>query len=185
MALDPTLNIDEKFLPIDGALYSAPTGTTLPTDAAAPLDPAFVGHGLWTSDGAAETSSQTRQEIRAFQLNQLVANPVTGGIAAVNVSLLQMNAENASLYYGDDDVDTTTGRVRWRPGLPSGDRAFVVDKIDSAGARERIVIPTGSAAPNGDRTTVFGAATAMPVAITVLGDDAVIYNTRLVAGGAG
>lgn len=180
MALDPTNNGAETFLPIDGALYSAPIGTPLPTSATATLNAAFRGHGLWTSDGLTESSDISTTEVRAFQNNVLVGNVVTGGTATVTVALLQKNALNKGLYYSDT-VDTTTGRVRWRPGIPSEDRVFVIDKVDANGEIERTVIGRGNARPDGDRVTVQGSASAYPIAISILDDSAVIYDTALIA----
>jgi hypothetical protein len=179
MAIDPTADGSETFLPIDGALYSAPLGTTLPANATAALDAAFTGHGLWTSDGLSESSDISTTEVRAFQNNVLVGNVVTGGTATITVALLQKNAANKGLYYGDT-VDAATGRVRWRPGIPSGDRVFVIDKVDANGEVERIVIERGNARADGDRTTVQGSASAYPIAISILDDSAVIYDTALV-----
>lgn len=179
MAIDPTADGAETFLPIDGALYSAPPGTPLPTNATVALNVAFTGHGLWTSDGLSEASDTTTTEVRAFQNNILVGNVVTGGTATVTVALLQKNAANKGLYYGDE-VDPVTGGVRWRPGIPSGDRVFVVDKVDANGEVERLVVGRGNARPNGDRVTVQGSASAYPIAISILDDSAVIYDTALV-----
>lgn len=178
MAVDSTLDGTEVFLPIDGALYSAPVGTTLPTSATGTLDPAFTGHGYWTSDGLTEASDTSTSPIRAFQNNAQVANPVTEGTATITVALLQNNAVNAELYYGDE-VDPATGGVRWRPGVSNGDRVFVVDKVRN-GTVERTVVGRGEVTGTGDRVTVQGGAQAFPLTISVYDDSAVVYNTAWV-----
>lgn len=178
MAIDPTLDGSEVFLPIDGALYSAPVGTPLPTSATATLDAAFVSHGYWTAEGLTESSSTSTTPIRAFQLNALVGNPVTDGTATIAVSLLQANVKNAELFYGDE-IDPTTGGVRWRPGVANGDRVFVVDKA-TATETERTVVGRGEVTATGDRVTVQGGAKALPLTISVYDDSATVYNTAWV-----
>lgn len=175
MAADPTLDGTEVFLPIDGALYSAPVGTTLPTSATATLAAGFTGHGYWTSDGATEASDTSTSALRAFQNNALVANPVTDGTGTISVSLLQNNAVNAELYFGDE-VDPVTGGVRWRPGVANGDRVFVLDKVNGTQV-ERTVVGRGEVTSVGDRVTVQGGAQAFPLVISIYDDSAVVYNT--------
>lgn len=181
MAVDPTLDGSEVFLPIDGALYSAPVGTAIPASATATLDPAFVGHGYWTAEGLTEASSTSTTPLRAFQNNALVANPVTDGTGEIRVALLQKNAANAALYFGDE-VDPVTGGVRWRPGVANEDRVFVVDKIRGAHV-ERTVVGRGAVTATGDRVTVQGGAHSYPLTISIYDDSAVVYDTELVAAG--
>jgi hypothetical protein len=183
MAVDPTLDGSEVFLPIDGALYSAPVGTTLPTSAIAPLDSAFTGHGYWTSDGLTESSATSTTPLRAFQNNALVANPVTDGTATITVALLQKNVENAELFFGDT-VDPATGGVRWRPGVANEDRVFVVDKIRGTHV-ERTVVGRGAVTATGDRVTVQGGAHSYPLTISIYDDSAVVYDTELATAGGG
>lgn len=179
MALDTTLDGTEVYLPIDGQLCSAPVGTPLPTSATAPLDAAFIRHGYWTAEGATEAESRSTQPIRAFQNNAQVANPVTDASGTIAVSLLQVNTDNVELYYGND-VDPTTGGVKWQPGVANGDRVFVLDKVDGKGEVERTVVGRGEVTTRGDRVTVQGGAKALPITISIYDDSAVVYNTALV-----
>lgn len=178
MAVDSTLDGTEVFLPIDGALYSAPIGTALPVDATTALDPAFVPHGYWTTEGATESESRSTTPLRAFQNNALIANPITDATATIALSLLQQNVENAELYYGNE-VDPATGGVAWRPGVANGDRVFVLDKVRGSHI-ERTVVGRGEVTERGDRVTVQGGAQVYPITISIYDDSAVVYNTALV-----
>lgn len=177
MSVDAGLDITEAQIAIDGALYSAPAGTTRPTSATATLATAYVGHGFWTSDGVTQGSARSTQQTRAFQQNTLVADVVTEGTPTVRLVLLQNNADNASLFYGED-VNETTGHVTWNPGRANGRREYVVDKVTSTGT-ERIA-GLGEVTAMDDRVTTYGNVTGYGITITFYGE-VDVYNTEWIA----
>lgn len=180
MSVDAGLDVAEAAdnIFIDGALYSAPVGTTLPASAVAALDEDFVGHGFWSSEGVTESSSKSTTSVRAFQHNQLVSETVTEGTATTSLVLLQQNSDNASLFYGEA-VNTTTGAVTWNPGRANGRRVFVVDKINQDGDAERIV-GEGEVTSMADRVTTYGNVTGYGITITWYGEPTV-YNEAWIA----
>lgn len=180
MSVDAGLDVAEAAdaIYIDGALYSAPVGTTLPTSATAALNVAFVGHGFWSSEGVTQSSSKSTTPVRAFQQNQLVAETVTEGTATTSLVLLQQNADNASLFYGEA-VDTTTGSVTWNPGRANGRRVYVLDKVNANSEVERVV-GEGEVTAMSDRVTTYGNVTGYGITITWYGTPT-IYNTGWIA----
>lgn len=177
MSVDAGIDTAEAAVFIDGALYSAPEGTALPTSHSAALNVAFVGHGLWSSAGLTESSPRSVTKLRAFQANQIVVSMTTEGDAVVKLVLLQSNADNASLYYMSA-VNTTAGSVDWNPGAQAPKREFVVDKINGS-AVERIA-GTGQITAMDDRVTTYGNITGYGVEITFVGVPK-IYNSEWVA----
>lgn len=163
---------------VDGALYSAPLGTALPTTAVAALNVAFIGHGYWSAEGVTESSSKSTNAVRAFQNNTLINETVTEGTATTSLVLLQQNAANASLFYGEE-VDDVTGSVTWNPGRANGRRLFVVDKINQDGDAERIV-GEGEVTAMADRVTTYGNVTGYGLTITWYGAPT-IYNEGWIA----
>lgn len=182
MSVDAGLDVAEAAdaIYIDGALYSAPVGTTLPTSATATLSAPFVGHGFWSSEGVTQSSSKSTASVRAFQHNTLVSETVTEGTATTSLVLLQQNAPNASLFYGED-VDTDDGSVTWNPGRANGRRVYVLDKVNADDEVERVV-GVGEVTAMADRVTTYGAVTGYGVTITWYGEPKV-YNTAWIAGG--
>jgi len=182
MSVDAGLDVAEAAdaIYIDGALYSAPIGTALPTSATATLIAAYVGHGLWSSEGVTQASSKSTNATRAFQNNTLIAETVTEGTGTTSLVLLQQNAANAGLYYGEN-VNTTAGSVTWNPGRANGRRIYVVDKVNADGEVERIV-GEGEVTAMADRVTTYGAVTGYGITITWYGEPT-IYNTSWIAGG--
>lgn len=177
MSVDAGIDTAEAAVFIDGALYSAPEGTALPTTHNGALNVAFVGHGLWSSAGLTESSSRSVNKIRAFQQNQVVVNMTTEGDAVVKLVLLQSNAANASLYYLNA-VNTTTGAVDWNPGAQAPKREFVIDKINGT-AVERIA-GTGQVTAMDDRVTTYGEISGYGMEITFVGVPK-IYNSEWIA----
>lgn len=180
MSVDAGLDVAEAAdnIFVDGALYSAPVGTTLPASATAALNVAFVGHGFWSSEGVTESSSKSTNSTRAFQNNTLVAEIPTEGTATTSLVLLQQNAANASIFYGEA-VNTTTGSVTWNPGRANGRRVYVVDKINQDGDAERIV-GEGEVTAMADRVTTYGNVTGYGITITWYGAPT-IYNEGWIA----
>jgi hypothetical protein len=176
MSVTAGLDATEAPIYIDGALYSAPEGTTKPTSESAVIGAGFVGHGLWSSAGLTESSSRSVNKIRAFQLNQIVASVTTEGNAVVKLVLLQSNADNASLYYLNG-VDTTDGSVDWNPGAQAPKREFVIDKLN--GAEVERIVGTGQVTNMDDRVTTYGEITGYGVEITFVGVPK-IYNSEWV-----
>lgn len=178
MSVDAGLDVTEVQIVIDGALYSAPSGSTKPTSATAALAAPFVGHGFWSSAGKTESSAKTTTKIRAFQQNTLVASPVTEGEAMTKLVLLQENPDNAALFYGEA-VDALAGSVSWNPGRANGRRVFVVDEIVSLTSVRRIV-GDGEVTAMDDRVTTYGNVSGYGITITWYGEP-VIYNTEWIA----
>ena len=178
MSVDAGLDATEASFFIDGALYSAPLGTTAPTSATTAIGAGFVGHGFWSSEGLTQGSSKSTQSTRAFQNNTLIAEVVTEGTATVKLVLLQNSADNASLFYGET-VDPLTGHVTWNPGRANGRREYVIDKIVSADNVERIS-GTGEVTAMDDRVTTYGNVSGYGVTITFYGEPD-IWNTEWIA----
>lgn len=173
MSVDAGLEATEVRVAVTGAIYSNANATpVLPTTASSALAAPWVGHGYASDAGVTETTSTTTQDIRAWQNNAKVRTVTTEGDATYNFTLIQTNAANVGLYYGDT-VNTTSGSVRVRPGRSRGERAFVIDVIDGTNII-RTVIPRGEITEVGDQVYVNGQAVGYPVTIEAYaGEDGV------------
>ena len=153
MSVDAGLEATEVRVAVTGAIYSnTDAAPVLPTGADSALASPWVGHGYVSDAGVTEK----------------VRTVTTEGDATYNFTLIQTNAENVGLYYGDD-VDTTDGSVRVRPGRSRGERAFVIDVIDGSNII-RTVIPRGEITEVGDQVYVNNQAVGYPVTIEAYAD---------------
>lgn len=183
MSVDAGLEAAEVRVAVTGAIYSNANATpALPVVVDSALASPWVGHGYVSDAGVKETTSTSTQPIRAWQNNAKVREVVTEGDASYDFVLIQTNAENVSLFYGDT-VNSAEGSVRVRPGVSKGVRAWVIDVIDGSNII-RTVIANGEITATGEQTYVNNAAVSYPITVTAYADghgvSAIKYYSELV-----
>lgn len=126
-----------------GAMWWAPLGTTLPTDATTALDNAFLPLGYVSSDGLTNADNITTETIRAWG-GDVVDNPQTEHTDTMKAKFIEiLNLNVLKMVYGPDNVSGTlaTG-ITLRSNnneRPAG--VFVCDMALRDGAKKRIVAP--------------------------------------------
>lgn len=128
---------------IGGAIYVAPVGTTLPTDATSVLDNAFKEVGFASDAGIVNTPSITTNAIKVWG-GATVLEPVTEKVDDWKFTLVEAkNVETLKLIYGADNVTGTldTGIVIKQNATSDYEKhAIVVDMILD-NAVKRVVLP--------------------------------------------
>ena len=96
-----------------GAVFVAPQGTALPTDASTALPSAFVLLGFTSDAGVQISESSSSNSIRAWEERIEVFNARTEYTESVSFMPIQCNADVAKLMWGDDavTVDSQTGSI--------------------------------------------------------------------------
>lgn len=87
-----------------GAIFIAPKGTTLPTDATTALASAFVLLGFTSDAGVQISESSSTEAIRAWEGRTEVYNVRTEYTESVSFTPIQCNADVSKLTWGDDKV---------------------------------------------------------------------------------
>ena len=92
-----------------GAIWVAPKGTTLPTDASTALGGAFTLLGFTSDAGVQISESRSQESIRAWEARKEVVTLTTEYTESVSFTPIQCNADVAKLTWGDGKVTVGTG----------------------------------------------------------------------------
>lgn len=138
---------------VAGAVFRAPLGTTLPTDATTALDAAFKELGYVSEDGVTNNNTPDSDTIKAWGGNTVlvVQNEMTDEWTLTLIESL--NPEVLKAVYGDArvTVDSQAGTITVQATADQRiDAAYVIDMIMKGGAMKRVVIPNGSMSELGE-----------------------------------
>ena len=134
-----------------GAVYVAPIGTALPTDATSSLAETYKGLGYISEDGFTISTSTSSENIKEWG-GEVVNSSQTEKSESAKIKLIEsLNTEVLKFIYGESNV-TVEGKnitvVATGEELPAC--VFVVDVILKNDAVKRIVIDGAKPKLNGD-----------------------------------
>lgn len=131
---------------ISGAVFRAPLGTTLPTDATSALDAAFVALGYVSEDGLSNSNEMDVSAIKAWG-GMIVYRSLTELTDEFKLTLIESkNVDVLKAVYGSENVETTAGgetKVTIKAEDPE-EAVWVFDLALRGGQAKRIVIPDGA-----------------------------------------
>ena len=135
-----------------GAVYRAPLGTTLPTNASTSLASAYVGLGYCSDDGVTNTNSPESDTIKAWG-GQPVLSVQTSKEDTFKLKLIEVLNDNVlKAVYGDDNVTgaLSTGLTVKANNDEAQEAVWVIDVAMRDGAAKRIVLPDAKVSEIGD-----------------------------------
>lgn len=156
-----------------GAVWVAPIGTPLPTNAHVSLNAAFKGMGYVSEDGLVNSVEADTEEVNAWG-GDLVLVGQTTFKETFTVNLIETNQEALKVYYGSDNVVvegngsiTVTQTNEMLPNV-----SVVFDLVLTGNRTKRIVVPNAQIADrSGEITYVDGEAIAYPAMFVAYPDD--------------
>lgn len=168
---------------VGGYLFSAPAGTTLPTDYSTALNAAFVNLGYVTDDGATfstDTDSNTFKDLNGDD----IATSSGGKTRTLNVQLAEVKADSLKEAFGQDavTVDSQTGAItiaHSNNDMPH--RVVVLELVLRDGRRWRRVLPDAQVTEWGDLTVLYSDLVTFDITYTLNGANP-IYDYIQAAG---
>lgn len=152
-----------------GAIFRAPAGTTLPTDATTALNAKFVCLGYCGEDGLTNANSPKSDNIKAWGGDTVLTYQSSKDDTFAFVLIEALNPDVLKAVYGDDNVTGTLeiGITVKANSDPQESAAWVIEQVMRGGAHKRIVIPSAAVTEVGE--------------ITYSDEDAVGYETTITA----
>jgi hypothetical protein len=163
---------------VGGAVHFAPLGATLPTDATAALDNAFVDLGYVSEDGLTNNNSPESDTVKAWG-GDTVLTLQTDRPDSFSLALIEaMNQNVLKAIYGASNVTVDSdGNISVQAtaqDMPSG--AWVFDMILKGGRAKRIVVPNGTISELGEITYKDDEAVGYNITITDVPDASGVYH---------
>ena len=169
----PTVtNVSAATPGVSGAIYRAPLGTTLPSDATTSLGGSFVELGYISEDGLVNTNSPETENIKDWGGTD-VLNVLTEKTDEFQCTLIEvLNEDVLKAVYGASNVTGTlsTGIAVTANASEQEEAIWVVDMVMRNGVLKRIVIPNGKISELGDITYKRDEAVGYEITLTGLAD---------------
>lgn len=158
---------------VGGAIFRAPAGTTLPTDAKTALNAAFLPLGYISEDGVTNSNSPSSDSVKAWG-GDTVCSYQTEKPDTFQFKMLESLRDTVlKAVYGDTNVtgDLTSGLTITANSTEQEKYSWVIDMILQGNVLKRIVIPYGKVTEVGDITYADGDPIGYEVTLAAEPDD--------------
>lgn len=152
-----------------GAIFRAPLGTELPTDATTELNEAFVCLGYCGEDGLTNSNTPESDSIKGWGGDTVLTYQSSKEDTFTFVLIESLNPDVLKAVYGDANVSgmLADGITVKANSDEQKAASWVIEMVQRDGAHKRIVIPSAAVTEVGD--------------ITYSDEDAVGYETTITA----
>lgn len=157
---------------VGGAVYRAPLGSTIPTDATTELDAKYVSLGYISEDGMTNANEIETDEEKAWG-GDTVNILQTGYSDTFEMKFIEsLNVDVLKMVFGDENVTGTieTGITVKANSKEKVAACYVVDMVMKGGVLNRIVIPNGLISETGEAVYTDGESVGFEVTLSALPD---------------
>jgi len=136
---------------VAGAIYRAPTGTALPTDASSTLNSAFVELGFVSEDGVTNNNTPDSDKVQAWGGATVLVLQTEKTDEWTMTLIESLNPEVLKTVYGNSKVTVSQNLITVQATADQlDDQSYVIDMVLKGGALKRVVIPNGSLSEVGE-----------------------------------
>lgn len=135
-----------------GYIFSAPVGTSLPTDIKTQLDQAFKCLGFISEDGYVESINEDDDDINDMN-GDVMDSTNSKRVESAQLTFAEIKAATLKRQYGDANVTDENGLISVKHNADSHDVfAYVLELVLKNGRRWRKVVPKGKSSELDDLT---------------------------------
>lgn len=156
---------------VGGAIFVAPAGSTLPTDATTALDAAFKNVGYISEDGVTNANSNSIENIKAWG-GDVVLNYNSEHTDSFTFTIIEATNEDALKFvFGSTNVTSAAKNISIAVnGKEPEDLCVVIEMVLQSGYAKRVVIPLCNVTEVGEITYSDTEAVGYETTITALAD---------------
>lgn len=183
MANDST-NVGVGKPKVTGAIFVAPAGTTMPTDATTALPEAFKCLGYMSEDGLVIAEERDTDDISAWG-GDVVRTLQTSYKETVTFTPIEINQDVMALEYGDDNVTVEEGSMVVRhTGADLPEKAVVIETVPNEKTVTRYAVPRAKLVEKGDLSLTDSDPIGRELSFTSLpdGTGATMYEYHAITG---
>lgn len=157
---------------VGGAVYIAPTGTTLPTSAGDTLNAAFKSLGYISEDGLSNANTPESENIKAWGGDTVLTIQESKDDTFTFKLIEALNEDVLKAVYGSSNVTVDgNGNIAINANNNAAEAAsWVVDMILKGNVPKRIVIPSGTISDVGEIVYKTNEAVGYEVTVTAAVD---------------
>lgn len=160
--------------------WIAPASTAAPATIDTEPSGAWSPLGYLSEDGVTFAANTDSEDIKPWQSKSPVRTVITGRTLTAECALMQVNAQNMALYFGQDVPTEVDGEFKLtvRSDAPAHTYALLIDVLDET-TLVRYYFPRVTLSEAGDIEVTAGGSMNLPVTLTALDDAGVLCEVEV------